>query len=57
MEIDISIAQPARKSGGDKYEGEYEGEKVSPYLPQKITRKNGKIRENLVMVIYVKSDD
>lgn len=41
IQIKLTLINPARKSGGDKYEGEIEGQDFKPYLhyiPQSISR-------------------
>ncbi|MFW6219575.1 MAG: hypothetical protein ACOC33_01900 [bacterium] len=41
--IEIERVQLAKKSGGDKYEGTTDsGEVFTPYIPQSISRKDGK---------------
>ena len=42
IEIKLELAKPARKQGGDKYEGRYEGDEFHPYLPQRISRPDGR---------------
>ena len=39
IKIKLTLVNPARKAGGDKYEGEMEGEDFFPYIPQDISRK------------------
>lgn len=41
--INLELVQAARKSGGDKYEGDVKGETrpFSIYVPQVISRANG----------------
>lgn len=42
-EIMVERVQMAKKSGGDKYSGTTEnGEQFIPYIPQDISRKDGK---------------
>jgi len=37
-QIKMTLERPARKSGGDRYEGTHEGEKLTLYFPQSISR-------------------
>ena len=50
-ELDISycitLAKKAKSKGGDKYEGDIEGEIFIVYIPQKISRKNGEPTEKI----------
>lgn len=40
--IAVSLARPARKSGGDRYEGMFEdGSQFTIYVPQQISRPEG----------------
>jgi hypothetical protein len=39
----LKLAKAAKKGGGDKYEGEYEGSKITLYFPQDISRFNGAV--------------
>lgn len=36
--VSVDLIQPARKSGGDKYEGILAGAKFTVYIPQVISR-------------------
>lgn len=43
MKVMMELTRPARKSGGDRYEGKIEGtdEILTIYFPQSISRKKG----------------
>ena len=50
--IRLLLAKAAKKLGGDKYEGIIEGEEVTIYLPQEITRSNGReARKSFVLLV------
>lgn len=50
--IIVELKQEARKSGGDKYEGQTKnGEIFSPYIPQSISRSDGKAVKKLKITI------
>lgn len=54
--LQLTLVQPARKSGGDKYETETE-EAIAPfhiYLPQAITRVGGQPILNFTMILEPK---
>lgn len=49
--IMLKLAKAAAKSGGDKYEGECDGTKLTLYIPQAISRVNSKPRPSLIVII------
>ncbi len=38
----LKLTRPAKKSGGDRYEGELEGSPITFYVPQSISRPDDK---------------
>ena len=53
--IALGLTKPARKSGGDRYDGETEkGESINIYVPQSISRPDGgKPVDEIVLTIDV----
>jgi hypothetical protein len=48
----VELTSPAKKSGGDKYEGEFiNGTKFNVYVPQFISRVSGQPAERLKITI------
>jgi hypothetical protein len=39
--IILTLVRPARKAGGDRYEGKANGEDITFYIPQSISRPSG----------------
>jgi hypothetical protein len=54
VEGTFKLAKAAAKSGGDKYEGKLDGSDLQIYLPQSVTRVDGKPVAELVLTINVK---
>lgn len=40
--IELELVKMARKSGGDRYEGEFQGNDYVQYIPQNISRPNNR---------------
>ena len=50
VRIKLQLKKPARGSGGDRYEGEYEGKKITLYFPQNISRPYSTVPANQLML-------
>lgn len=49
--FEVGLVKPARKAGGDRYEGQYQNEQVTFYIPQSISRKDEHPATNLIITI------
>lgn len=58
MELILQLTRPAKKSGGDRYEADMEGQDKPfvIYLPQSFTRKSGTPVPMIGMKLVVKED-
>ena len=39
--LTMALTRPAKSRGGDRYECDYGGERISVYVPQNLSRTNG----------------
>ena len=49
--VELTLTRPARKSGGDRYEGELEESQITFYVPQSLSRVEGEPRKTLTLSI------
>ena len=47
----LKLDKPAKKQGGDRYKGELNGEEITLYLPQSVTRREGRPLSDLSITI------
>jgi hypothetical protein len=51
VKIKLMLERMAKKKGGDRYQGGYDGENLTIYLPQSISRPEGSVKQELIMTI------
>lgn len=52
-EIVLTLKKPAQNKGGDRYEGDCQGENLVVYFPQSLTRQTGAPAQSLKLTVEV----
>ena len=54
MKIKLALKKAALNKGGDRYEGDCQGENLVVYFPQSLTRASGSPAQSLELTVEVK---
>lgn len=53
MKVEMFLVKPAKKKGGDRYEGQAGKENLVVYIPQEISRPKGAPRQKILLTFEV----
>lgn len=56
VKVEMFLVKPAKKKGGDRYEGIVKDENLVVYIPQSISRPKGAPRQKIVLTFDVKDN-